>query len=107
MVATLQEFFDALPTHIDPAKLTGINALFQFVGLGDGGGEWFVRITDGSPEIGSGHVDNAELVATAQTGIFLDIINGQLRGEMAFLTGQLKIDGDITLALKIESLLHT
>ena len=107
MSATLQEFFDTLPERIDTAKLAGINALFQFVGTDEGGGEWFVRIADGVPEVGTGHVDNADLTATAQTSIFLDIVNGRLRGEMAFLTGRLKVEGDITLALKIESLLHT
>ena len=107
MVVTLQEFFEALPTRIDAEKLTGINALFQFVGTGEGGGEWFVRIADGCPEVGEGRVENADLTATAQTSDFLDIVNGRLRGEMAFLTGRLKVEGDITLALKLESLLRT
>ena len=106
MAATLQEFFETLPTRIDTTKLTEINAAFQFEGKGEGGGEWFVRITDGRPEVGTGHIEGADLTATAQTSDFLDIVNGRVRGEMAFLTGRLKVEGDITLALKLESLLR-
>ena len=107
MATSLQELFESLPARIDTGKLAGIHAVFQFVGTGEGGGAWYVRLVDGNPEVGEGHVVDADLTATAKTEDFLDIVNGKLRGEMAFLTGRLKVEGDITLAFKLESLLRT
>ncbi|MGH7963134.1 MAG: SCP2 sterol-binding domain-containing protein, partial [Candidatus Binatia bacterium] len=35
---------------------------------------------------------------------YLDMINGKLNGQVAFMTGKLKIAGDMGLALKLQSL---
>jgi putative sterol carrier protein len=35
---------------------------------------------------------------------YLEMINGKLNGQMAFMTGKLKIAGDMGLALKLQSL---
>ena len=35
---------------------------------------------------------------------YLDMINGKLNGQMAFMTGKLKIAGDMGLALKLQNL---
>jgi putative sterol carrier protein len=34
---------------------------------------------------------------------FLDLVSGKLNGQMAFLTGKLKVAGDMGLALKLGS----
>ena len=36
---------------------------------------------------------------------FLDVINGKLNGQVAFMTGKLKVSGDLSLALKLNALL--
>jgi putative sterol carrier protein len=38
-------------------------------------------------------------------GDFLDMVAGKLNGQMAFLTGKLKVAGDMGLALKMGSFL--
>jgi putative sterol carrier protein len=37
---------------------------------------------------------------------FLALLSGKLNGQMAFMTGKLKVAGDLGLALKLESLLR-
>ncbi|MGC9053156.1 MAG: SCP2 sterol-binding domain-containing protein [Candidatus Hydrogenedens sp.] len=37
---------------------------------------------------------------------FLDLVAGKLNGQTAFLTGKLKIQGDMTLALKLQSVFN-
>lgn len=104
MANTIQEFFDALPGKIDPARLTGMNATFQFVATGDNGGDWFVKIADGAAEIAQGKAENPTIVLTAAADNWLALMNGNMNGQMAFITGKLKIQGDMTLAMKLESL---
>jgi putative sterol carrier protein len=44
------------------------------------------------------------ITITMKEGDYLDMINGKLNGQMAFMTGKLKIAGDMGLALKLQSL---
>ena len=104
MATSVQAFFDELPAKIDKGKLTGMNASFQFVATGDGGGDWYVKIAGGEAEIASGKLDNATIVMTAAAADWLALMNGQMNGQTAFITGKLKVQGDMTLAMKLESL---
>lgn len=104
MADTIQGFFDALPSKIDKAKLGGMAATFQFVATGDGGGEWNVAIAGGDYTINIGKADNPTIVLTATAPDWLALMNGQMNGQTAFITGKLKIQGDMTLAMKLESL---
>ncbi len=104
MADSIQAFFDALPGKIDPARLTGMNATFQFVATGDGGGDWNVKIADGKADINLGKADSPTIVLTAAAADWLALMNGQMNGQTAFITGKLKIQGDMTLAMKLESL---
>ena len=103
MVDSVQAFFDGLSGTMDPSKLAGMKATFQFVVTGDGGGEWNVVVADGKAAIAAGKAENPSIVLTASTADWLALMNGDLNGQTAFLTGKLKIQGDMTLAMKLES----
>src|SRR5215470_9862460 len=47
------------------------------------------------------------ITLTMKESDYLDMINGKLNGQMAFMTGKLKIAGDMGLALKLASLFKT
>jgi putative sterol carrier protein len=102
MADSVKAFFDTLAP--DASKASGLNATFQFDITGDDGGQWFAKISDGNVEIGAGTAENPTIVLTSTAANFLDLINGKINGQMAFLTGKLKIKGDMTLAMKLESL---
>jgi putative sterol carrier protein len=102
MATTIQEFFDQL--KIDPARLVGMNATFQFIATGDGGGDWYVKVANGAAEIKPGKADNPTIVMTAAAPDWLALMNRQMNGQTAFITGKLKVQGDMTLAMKLESL---
>ena len=104
MANSIQEFFDALPSKLEPARLAGMNAKFQFVATGDNGGDWHVSIADGAADVGAGKVESPTIVLTAAAADWLALMNGQMNGQTAFITGKLKIQGDMTLAMKLESL---
>ncbi len=104
MADSFQAFFEALPGKIDKGKLAGMNATFQFVASGDGGGEKAVKIANGDFEICDGKADNPTIVLTASAADWVALMSGQMNGQTAFITGKLKIQGDMTLAMKLESL---
>lgn len=103
-MSNVASFFSALQAKVDPAKTTGMNATFQFVIHGEGGGQWYVKIVNGQTEVAAGTADNASITLTADASDWLDIVSGKLNGQTAFLTGKLKIKGDMGLAMKLSSL---
>ena len=50
-----------------------------------------------------GKNDNPGVTLTMAASDFLDLANGSLNGQMAFMTGKLKIAGDMSLAMKLGS----
>ncbi len=106
MAASIQEFFDGLAGRVDSGKTADMEASFQFIATGDGGGEWYVNIVNGKTDVVKGTIENPTIVLTADAGDWLDLINGDLNGQMAFLTGKMQIEGDVTLAMKLESLFN-
>ncbi|MBI5091257.1 MAG: SCP2 sterol-binding domain-containing protein [Candidatus Hydrogenedentes bacterium] len=103
-MSSIADFFGGLVAKVDPAKTTGMNAVYQFVINGDGGGQWYAKIADGKMEVASGTAENPSITLTCEAADWQDIISGKLNGQTAFLTGKLKIKGDMGLAMKLPSL---
>lgn len=103
MADSVAGFFAELGDKIDPNKAAGMNATFQFDITGDDGGQWYVTIADGKAEVHEGATEAANLTLTATDENWLKIISGQMGGQTAFLTGKLKIKGDMSLAMKLQS----
>ncbi|MFO7776023.1 MAG: SCP2 sterol-binding domain-containing protein [Candidatus Hydrogenedentota bacterium] len=99
------QFFEALRERIDPSQVQGLTATYQFHLSGEGGGDWYVRVTDGQPEIVEGTANAPSVTLRASADDWMRIVSGELSGEQAFLSGRLKVEGDMTLAMKLQSLI--
>jgi len=104
---TPKAIFDAMKTNFeaDPSKAEGVKAVFQFKVTGDNGGNWYADTTGDVPDISEGEHDNPNVTITVADQDFVDIKSGKLNGQMAFMTGKLKIAGDMGLAMKLQKLL--
>ncbi len=106
-VANAQEVFDAhMPSKLKekPEIAQKINSSYKFVVTGDGGGTWVVDLTQEGGKITSGEGD-AKCTITIGAKELVDVVNGKLNPQMAFMTGKLKVAGDMGLAMKLGSLL--
>ena len=81
-----------------------VNAVYKFVLTGDGGGTWSVDLTRRPGAVEEEDRD-AQCTITVPSSVFVDIVNGRLTGQKAFLSGKLKVTGNAALALKLGSLL--
>ena len=89
----------------EPEKMTGINAVYQFKVTGDDGGDWFADLTSDAPSVSQGEHENPGCTITVAGQDLVDITTGKLSGQMAFMTGKLKIKGDMGLAMKLQKIL--
>ena len=104
MAETIKEYFEMMPSQFNSANAAGMTATYQFDITGDSGGKWFAKIENGALTTGEGEAENPSITITVSDTDWLDIITGKLDGQMAFMTGKLKIQGDMSLAMKLKSL---
>ncbi len=101
---TVKETFDAMASKFQPSKATGINKTIQYDISGDQGGTWHAVIKDGTCVVNAGPGTNPDLTLTMSGQDWLDMVGGKLSGQMAFMSGKLKLKGDMGLAMKIGSI---
>ena len=86
----------------DPAKAAGISAIYAF----DLNGEpYHITLADGKGEAGPGAPENPNITITMAPDDFIDLATGKLDGTRAFMSGKLKIKGEMALAMKLQSVL--
>lgn len=98
------QVFQMMPDRFNAAAAQGVNATYEFDLTGDGGGTWNVKIADGACEVADGGAESANITITMAASDYLDMINGKLNPQMAFMGGKLKIKGDMSLALKMQQI---
>jgi putative sterol carrier protein len=101
---TVKETFDAMAGRFRADKAAGVNATIQYDITGDQGGSWNAVIKDGACTVNAGAAANPSLTLTMSAQDWLDMVSGKLSGQMAFMSGKLKLKGDMGLAMKVGSL---
>ncbi len=101
---TVKETFDLMPGRFKAEKAAGVNAVIQYEITGEGGGTWHASIKDGACTVASGAAPAPTLTLTMSGQDWLDMLAGKLSGQMAFMSGKLKLKGDMGLAMKIPTL---
>ena len=107
MADTVADFFAHLEDHIEMTRLQGVTATLQIEISGEGGGDWFVSIEDGAARVSPRKCEAADLTLLASDEDWLKITSGEMTVQMAFVTGRLKLRGDMTLAMKLQGLFRT
>jgi putative sterol carrier protein len=100
----VKEIFGAMPGQLNADAAKGMNSVIQFNLTGDGGGEYHVVIKDGTAAVNQGAHASPNMTMTMAAQDYVDMITGKLNGQMAFMSGKLKIAGDMGLAMKMQSL---
>ena len=99
-----KQAFDLMPSRFNKEAAKGLNATYQFDLSGDGGGKWHVIINNDSCQVKEGAAASPSITISMTAQDYLDMLSGKLNGQMAFMTGKLRIAGDMGLALRMQSL---
>ena len=96
-----REFFETLESRVDASKTAGVNKSYVFDI--DGAGVWKVDVTDAGVNVTEGGTDG-DVTIRASEDTFRAIASGEQNPTTAYMTGKLKIDGDMSAALKLQKL---
>jgi putative sterol carrier protein len=101
MAESVQEFFENLESRADPAKTAGMTSSYVFDI--DGAGQWRVEVDDGKVTVVDGAGDADAVISTSKE-TFEKIIAGEQNSTSAYMTGKLKVKGDMGAAMKLQKL---
>jgi putative sterol carrier protein len=104
---TVAESFEAMPTVFNPAAAVGMTKTLQWNITGDQTGVWAFQIVNGEGKLIPGGVEKPDITFTVSDNDWLAITEGKLDATNAFMTGKLKIAGDMMLAMKVPTLFPT
>jgi putative sterol carrier protein len=100
----LEKVFTGMSESFSPEKAAGQQAVVQYeIGAPDGTHEYTMRIADGRCEIEQGRAESPRVTIRIGLADFLRLITGGANGMQLFMTGKLKVSGDLFFAQTYQS----
>ncbi len=103
-MTTVKETFDVMPSKFIKDAAVGVTAVYQFDITGEGGGKWYAEVKDCECSVTEGEHESPSITITMDARDYLDMASGKLHGQVAFMTGKLKLKGDMALAVKMNAM---
>ncbi len=103
-MANLDSIFSNMSSQFQADKAGDLNMTVLFDLSGDGGGQWNAQIVDGKFDVSKGSVANPDATLSMDADDFEAMSKGDLNPMMAFMSGKIKVDGDLNTVMKFQSL---
>jgi putative sterol carrier protein len=100
----VKEFFQQLPDKLDPDAAEDVDAVYQFELGGVQAGRYVLTVRQGTCEVTEGTHDDPHVILAMEGEDCIKVLNGQLSGPAAAMSGRIKISGDLGLAMQLKSL---
>src|SRR5438045_9633248 len=101
MAESVQDFFANLESRADSSKTAGMTNSYVFEI--EGAGEWKVDVDDGKITVTEGGGDADAVISTSEE-TFEKIVAGEQNPTSAYMSGKLKVTGDLGAAMKLQKL---
>ncbi|WP_053958817.1 SCP2 sterol-binding domain-containing protein [Sulfobacillus thermosulfidooxidans] len=105
---TTKEVFDQLQDRLTQktnTQLASSTGVYQFILTGDDAGEYCVRVNADGARVEPGKANDAGVTITMAAQDFKDLAEGKLNPMSAFMSGKLSVTGDMSMALKLQTLI--
>jgi putative sterol carrier protein len=96
-----QQFFDDLAARADPARAGDLSASYRF-DIADQG-SWHVDVENGAVTVTQSS-EPADCVIATDEQTFLAVVRNEQNPMGAFMTGKIRVEGDMGLALRLRDL---
>ncbi|XP_022102793.1 hydroxysteroid dehydrogenase-like protein 2 [Acanthaster planci] len=99
--------FESIQGLLGETYVASTKAVYQFELKGDEAGQWYLDLKNGAGSAGSGTPPEGSPDVTMRMDSvdFVKMFKGELKPTAAFMSGKLKMDGDLMKAMKLESLM--
>ncbi len=106
-MSSVTEVFEQMRARLSPEKAQKINASYLFQIGGENGEKWCVDLTKKADWVTQGDMPDAPqcTITINKPEDWVALATGKMNPTMAFMQGKIKVKGDMSLALKLQSLL--
>ncbi len=101
---SIQELITKMPGGFQPSAAGDLDAVLQFNLTGDVAGDFYATIKGGTCTATEGKSPNPTTTFTAAGADWLDLVQGKADGMSLFMQGKLSVEGDMGLAMRLQSL---
>ena len=97
---------DAIKKMISLELVKKVNGVYSFVISDANPGEWYLDLKNGNGQLAAGKfAGQSNCTLTMKAEIFNKMASGAMKPTSAFMSGKLRIKGDMGLAMKLEKLM--
>jgi len=104
---SVKEFFQGLPGKFDAEAAEGLEAVYQFDLSGPQGSQYHLVVEKGACSVQEGTHPDPHVTFSMSGEDCLAVLGGQLDGQSLFMSGRIRISGDLGLAIQLKSLFPT
>lgn len=98
----LEKIFATIAERYDASAMPGFSTKVQF-DLEDS--FYFIAIEDGKCNYGTEKTENPDATVTMTQEDFKAMVSGELNPMMAFMQGKIKVDGNMSTVMKLQTML--
>lgn len=103
-IEKLEDAIALMESRFNPEAAAGVDAIFQFDISGENGGQYWLEVKDKQVDVHEGKHDSPSITIKATAENYLKMLNGDLPPMSAFMQGKVKVDGNMGLAMKLQSM---
>ena len=93
-------------TVLSPEITSKVNATFHFVLDGENPGHWLLDLKNGGGSCGECSPETeTDVTMTTDSQLMVDMFKGKVGATGAFMSGKLKIKGNLAAAMQLETLM--
>lgn len=101
---TVDQVIDKLTSRFQPAEAASLQISYQFK-LHDHE-PFYIAIAQQQCQVGRGEHPDPSITLLMDSATFIRVVSGEQDGMSAFLKGQLRAEGDVMLATRLNKLFH-
>ncbi|XP_028972725.1 hydroxysteroid dehydrogenase-like protein 2 [Esox lucius] len=102
----IAETFNIIKGILNPDVVKSTGGVYRFDLSGEHAGVWYIDLKNDAGSAGCGEPPvKPDVVMAMDSADFTKMFAGELKPTMAFMSGKLKIKGDMTLAIKMEKMM--
>ncbi|MRG86533.1 SCP2 sterol-binding domain-containing protein [Salinibacillus xinjiangensis] len=108
-MTTVKSIFQEINSALqeDPGRVKGIEAVYQFDLEGEESSTYQLVLKGEESYAAEGDAEKSDCTLKMSTDDFKKMVDGNLNGTQAFMSGRLKIKGNMGLALKLQDILSS
>ncbi|XP_062410528.1 hydroxysteroid dehydrogenase-like protein 2 [Sardina pilchardus] len=102
----IADTFKVIKGVLNPEVVKSTQGVYKFDLSGEHPGVWYIDLKSETGSAGSGEPPvKADVVMSMDSADFIKMFAGKMKPTMAFMSGKLRIKGDMTLAIKMEKMM--